>query len=109
MKYREIKEKLETNGFYMEAYQSDYELPMLHFEHTNMKGSNWGITLVFSHDVNINDYVKDNEEYSLVDGWILDMEIIRVEFSYDIGISYMSEDLMPTCGEGDENLIIYII
>lgn len=70
MKYRITKEKLEAKGFYLSAHQTDYELPMLHYQHPTIKGSNWEITLHFSHDTVIPEDVENGREYSFDEEWV---------------------------------------
>jgi hypothetical protein len=105
MKYREIKQKLEARGFKFDAFQSDYELPMLHYAHPTIKSSNWAITLQFSHDTVIPEDVEDGREYSFDEDWILDAEISTFETNIDISVSFMSDDTLDTCCANDENSI----
>lgn len=105
MKYRIAKEKLEAKGFYLSAHQTDYELPMLHFQHPKIKAPNWEITLHFSHDTEIPEDVIDGREYSLDEEWVLDAEISAFESIIDISISFMSSDTLDICGAGDDNII----
>ena len=106
MKYREIKEKLEAKGFYLSAHQSDYLLPMLHFQHPSIGSNKWEITLHFSHDTIMPEDVENGErEYSFDEEWVLDAEISAFESGIDISISYMSPDTLDICGAGRDNII----
>jgi hypothetical protein len=105
MKYRIAKEKLEEKGFYLSAHQTDYELPMLHFQHPTIKGSDWEITLHFSHDTEIPEDVMNGREYSFDEEWVLNAEISSIESTIDISISFMSSDTLDICGAGDDNII----
>lgn len=106
MKYREIKQKLESKGFYLSAHQSDYLLPMLHFQHPTITGKNWEITLHFSHDTIVPEDVENGErEYSFDEEWFLDAEISAFESGIDISISYMSPDTLDISGAGRDNTI----
>jgi hypothetical protein len=105
MKYRIAKEKLEAKGFYLSAHQTDYELPMLHYQHPTIKGSNWEITLHFSHDTVIPEDVENGREYSFDEEWVLDAEISAIESAIDISISFMSSDVLDISGGSDDNII----
>ena len=90
MKYREVKQKLESKGFYLSAHQTDYELPMLHFQHPKIKGKDCEITLQFSHDTQMPEDVENGErEYSFDEDWFLDAEISTFESTIDMSLSYM--------------------
>ena len=105
MKYKIAKEKLEAKGFYLSAHQTDYELPMLHYQHPLIKASNWEITLYFSHDTIIPKDVINGREYSFDEEWVLNAEISAIESAIDISISYMSPDTLDTYGAIDNNTI----
>jgi len=106
MKYREIKQKLESRGFYLSAHQTDYELPMLHFQHPRIKGKDWEITLQFSHDAKMPEDVYNGErEYSFDEDWVLDAEISTFETTIDISIAFMTEGTLDIRGANEENLI----
>ena len=105
MKYREIKENLETRGFIFSGSQTDYDLPMLHFSNPKLSNKLWEITLQFSHDTVIPEDVEKGREYSLDEEWVLDAEIISFESNFDISMSFMSEDVIDTCDASEENII----
>ena len=106
MKYREIKEKLDAKGFQYSGCQTDCELPMVHFDHPKIKSDNWGITIQFDRDINVNDFVEEDEEYSVTEGFILDVDVSSVEFGYNVSISFMSEGIIPTGNEDEQNIIV---
>jgi len=105
MKYREIKQKLEARGFQFDGHQTDYDMPMLHYNHPTIKSSNWAITLQFSHDTVIPEDVENGREYSFDEDWVLDAKISTFETTIDISVSYMSPDTLDTCNGDEENLI----
>ena len=105
MKYREVKQKLEAKGFYLSGYQTDYELPMFHFQHPKIKANNWEITLQFSHETQMPEDVLYGREYSFDEDWVLDAEISTFESNVDISLSFMSESTLDICGFNDENRI----
>jgi len=106
MKYREIKQKLEARGFEFAGHQTDYDLPMLHYNHPSIKSSDWAITLQFSHDTQMPEDVYNGErEYSFDEDWVLDAEISTFETTIDVSISYMSPDTLDVWGADEENLI----
>ena len=82
MKYREVKQKLES------------------------KGKDCEITLQFSHDTQMPEDVENGErEYSFDEDWFLDAEISTFESTIDMSLSYMSPNTLDICGVDEENLI----
>lgn len=105
MKYREIKEKLENKGFFLSGCQTDCELPTLHYEHPTIKDSNEEITLYFSHNTILPEDVENGREYSFDEEWVLNAEIKAIESSIDVSISFMSSEVIDSCGDTEENII----
>jgi hypothetical protein len=105
MTYREIKEKLEIRGFKQTAFQTDYELPMLHFTNPKLSCKNWEVTIYFSHDVIIPEDVQKGRQYSFDEEWVLDAEISSFHSDFDMSMSFMSEDTLDTDGSSEENII----
>lgn len=105
IKFREVEKKLLESGFEHAGWQTDYEIPMIHFKHKTIKAINWEITVHFAHDNVLPQNIIDGEEYGMTNEWLKDCTISAFGSTIDTSISYMSPDVLDTCGSIDENEI----
>lgn len=106
MKYGEIKKLLNQYGFELEAIQTSSDLEMLSFWHPDLKGE---IFVDFGPDVEIPQDILDGREFSYDDEneqWLMNTNVNMVSFDIDVSISFMSEDVLDTCGDTNENKIV---
>lgn len=106
MKFKEVKNKLKEKGFNLEYIQTSGNLDMVHFENPNIKGT---IDIDFKYDIDLPADIENGREFSYDDDneiWLLEFSIQSITFNIDKSISFMSEDVLDTCGDNDENKII---
>lgn len=103
MKYQEIKKALNDNGFEFKYHQTDSDLDLLMFENSNIEGC---IDISFGNVDNLPDEIRNVDEldYSSTE-WLNDFDVKSICFNIDIGISYMSEDVIDACGRQNDNRI----
>ncbi len=103
MNYKEIKEALLSKGFTLEYTQTSGNLDMLQFEHPTIEGQ---ITVDFDYNYKLPQNIIDGEEFNYLESEFLnDIPIKSIEFDKNLGISYLSDGVIDTCGVENENKI----
>lgn len=102
MKYKEVKKILNDNGFKLEYFQTDCDLDSLEFVNANIEGS---ISIHFG-DGNIPDNILEGDEFDYNTEFLLDFDIKMIVIYIDKSISFFSENIIDTCGESNDNIIL---
>jgi len=91
MKYKEIREKLQRNGFSVKGTQTDYFLNMAHFKHQTIKDC-W-VDVSFGQNGDEEDFPENTiVDYQNGGEPIDSVNVASVVFNYDMAIAYYNSD-----------------